>query len=63
MYDKLWNINSIVLLTYKSKGNFGKPFKLVKPTLIKLRLRKLVYSSVRPTIAVLRQSSKINDSI
>lgn len=57
------NLIKSQILTNTSKGNLGNPFKLVKPTLIKLRLRKATYSSVRPTIVVLRQSSKINESI
>lgn len=44
-------------------GNFGKPFSVVKPTLIKLNDSNAVNSSVKPTIVVLRQLSRFNSVI
>lgn len=44
-------------------GNLGNPFKLVRPTLIKLSDSKLTNSSVNPTMVVLRQLSKLSSLI
>ena len=44
-------------------GNFGKPFNVVRPTLIKLNDSNAVYSSVRPTMLVLLQLSKFKSVI
>lgn len=44
-------------------GNLGKPFRVVRPTLIRLSDSRDVYSSVRPTILVLRQLSRFNSVI
>lgn len=45
---------------FLSLGRVGKPFRVVKPTLLRLSISRLVYSSVRPTTLVLRQLSRFN---
>lgn len=41
-------------------GSFGKPFNVVRPTLLRLKISKLTYSSVSPIMLVLRQLSRFS---
>lgn len=50
-------------LTFFKLGNLGNPLRLVRPTLIRLSDSKLMNSSVRPTMLVLLQLSKIRSFI
>lgn len=50
-------------ITLLRLGSFGNPFRLVRPTLMRLRDSKSTNSSVNPTIAVLRQLSRFNSVI
>lgn len=46
--------------SFLSLGSVGKPLSEVRPTLLRLRFSRLVYSSVSPTILVLLQLSKFS---
>ena len=63
LYSNILNFKTgyycTIFFTFWRFGNLGNPFKLVKPTFIKLRLSKAIYSSVRPSICVDRVLSRI----
>jgi len=63
--DTLWDKIYIYIYTYTflRLGNFGKPFRLVRPTLIRLNDSRALNSFVRPTICVLRQLSRTSSLI
>lgn len=46
--------------SFFSLGSLGKPLSEVRPTLIRLSLVRLAKSSVRPTMFVLRQLSRLS---
>lgn len=57
----------VILLSLSSSffklGSLGNPFKLVKPTLMRLKISRFPNSSFRPTIVVERQLSKLRSVI
>lgn len=49
--------------TFLRLDKFGKPFKLVRPTLMRLNDSRETNSFVKPTICVLRQLSRTSSLI
>lgn len=51
------------MLTFLRLDSLGKPFRLVRPTLMRLSDSNAINSSVRPTICVLLQLSRTSSLI
>ena len=57
------NIEEFDFVTFRRFGRLGKPFSVVRPTLMRLRDSRSLKSSVKPSICVARQLSRFKSLI